>query len=60
VNAPILTRMCCVCDKVLEQGPPGAPVSHGIGPECWDAYRQKLGLPHRPYPVPYGPPRTAA
>lgn len=40
------TTVCMVCGKVLVLGVPGAPVSHGLGPECLDAYRKSMGLPY--------------
>ena len=45
------TKVCMVCKAVLEPGDPGAPISHGIGPCCWDAYRAAHGLKARPYPA---------
>lgn len=42
------------CGRVIqaaELGHEHEPVSHGIGPCCWDAFRAVAGLPARPYPV---------
>jgi hypothetical protein len=50
-SEPRITRMCQYCQAVLEPGDPGAPVSHGIGPCCWDHALKINGLPPRPYPT---------
>jgi len=47
---PAPTTICMVCHAVLVQGAPG-PVSHGLGPCCWDAYRAANGFAPKPYPV---------
>ncbi len=33
---PGLRRVCSWCERVLEEGDPGALISHGICPECFE------------------------
>lgn len=44
------TQGCGRVIQAAEPGHEGEPVSHGLGPCCWDAYRAAAGLPPRPYP----------
>jgi hypothetical protein len=49
--ASVLLRVICsYCSGVLQQGAPGAGVSHGIGPCCWARARREAGLQPKPYP----------
>ncbi len=45
-----VTVRCCVCRKILVDSGPEAPISDGIGPECWHDYRSAMGLKPKPYP----------
>jgi hypothetical protein len=51
VESPIVT-VCQECGRVKggRPVPEGARLSHGIGPECWDATREAAGLKPAPFP----------
>lgn len=36
---PVVKTVCCNCREVVEQGPPGAPISHGL---CRACYRRAI------------------
>lgn len=52
-----MLRICMICKRVLEQGPP--PASHGICKSCYDKQEKEVAKatllrsqPHRPFVSP--------
>jgi hypothetical protein len=35
IQSPAVRKVCAWCGKLLEDAPAGAPVSHGICPDCF-------------------------